>query len=249
MSKIEPILDFFVEEGKKFFDAPRKPIQFTDDETANALVNDIENTPHAFFVACLMDTQIKAEKAWRVPLELKQRMGNFRFETLKAKSCEELEFLMSTPTCLHRYVANKSLYLYEAIQRIDAQYGGWAANLWEGGISSAEVVFRFLEFKGFGPKLSTMAANILAREFKVKFADYYSIDISADVHVKRVFKRLGIVPEKPSVDQVIYRARALYPEFPGLLDLSVFNIGRSWCHTRKPNCSDCPLTAWCEKNL
>ena len=66
----------------------------------------------------------------------------------------------------------------------------------------------------FGPKLATMASNLLARELKVKFSDYYSIDISVDVHVKRVFHRLGLTKKKSTTEQVIYKARALNPEFP-----------------------------------
>ena len=42
------------------------------------------------------------------------------------------------------------------------------------------MVYRFLEFNGVGPKIASMAANILAREFKIPFADYFSIDISAE---------------------------------------------------------------------
>ena len=36
-----------------------------------------------------------------------------------------------------------------------------------------------------------MATNILARQFKIPMSDYYSVDISLDVHIQRVLKRLG----------------------------------------------------------
>lgn len=79
---------------------------------------------------------------------------------------------------------------YKAIQRIKNQYDGDASNIWNGCTSSATVVYKFLEFEGMGIKIATMNANILVRQFKIEFSDYYSIDISSDIHVRRILKRL-----------------------------------------------------------
>jgi hypothetical protein len=122
---------------------------------------------------------------------------------------------------------------------------GDASLIWSGVPSSAEVVFRFLEIHGVGPKIATMAFNILARNFKVKFKDYYSIDISADVHIKRVFHRLGLTSKSASTEEVIYKARALHPEFPGVLDFPCWEIGRSWCRPQKPTCEECYMGEVC----
>jgi hypothetical protein len=51
-----------------------------------------------------------------------------------------------------------------------------------------------------------VAVNILGREFKI--ADYYSSDTSAELHVRRVFGRLGLCGPGAAVEAVIYRARA-----------------------------------------
>jgi endonuclease III len=48
-----------------------------------------------------------------------------------------------------------------------------------------------------------MAANILARQFKIPFSDYVSIEVSADVHVRRVFSRLRLCPSDATIEQVI----------------------------------------------
>jgi endonuclease III len=102
-----------------------------------------------------------------------------------------------------------------------------------------------IHFDGVGPKIGTMAANILARDFKIPFADYFSIDISADVHVRRVFARLGLCAVDAKVEQVIYKARALYPEFPGMMDLASWEIGRSWCQPQGPECISCDMKDLC----
>jgi len=92
-----------------------------------------------------------------------------------------------------------------------------------------------------------MAANILARNFKVPLRDFRAIDISADVHVWRVFARLGLIEVEADVDRVIWKARELYPSFPGLMDLPTWWIGREWCHARRPACDDCYMGRLCPR--
>jgi endonuclease III len=152
---------------------------------------------------------------------------------------------MSKPEPLHRFVEKMGVFFYLAVQRIKDHYAGDAARLWKGNPSSAEVVYRFLEFDGIGPKIGSMAANILAREFKVPFADYFSIDISADVHVRRVFSRLGLCGIDATVEQVVYKAKSLYLEFPGMMDLPSWEIGRNWCKARRPECEECYMQDLC----
>jgi uncharacterized HhH-GPD family protein len=235
-----------VERGQALFDAPRKPtIFFTGIPEADRMLSDLHNQPHAFVLACVMDRQIKAERAWSIPYLVSQKLGGFSMQLLATLAQEQVHQLMSRPEALHRYVETMSRCLHEAIQRIQQQYGGHAEGIWSGRLSSAEVVYRFLEFEGVGPKIASMATNMLARDFKVALADYYSIDISADVHVRRVFARLGLCHTDPTVEQVIYKARALHPEFPGILDFACWEIGRTWCKPREPDCGRCSTADIC----
>lgn len=94
-----------------------------------------------------------------------------------------------------------------------------------------------------------MAANILARNFKVSFSDYYSIDISPDVHIIRVMKRMGFVPKDASNEMIVYKARELNPEFPGVIDFSCWEIGRIWCRPNDPICDECIVASECQKNF
>jgi endonuclease III len=236
-----------VERGRELLNDPKQldKIKFTDDPQADALLKDLVKYPHAFVLACVMDRQIKAERAWIIPHKFSQQLSGFSMQILKQLSLEDVKRPMSNPEPLHRFIGKMGEVFFSAVQRISKQYLDDASRIWSGSPSSAEVVYRFLEFDGVGPKIATMASNILARDFKISFSDHYSIDISADVHIRRVFARLGLSAPDDSTEQVIYRARALHPEFPGIMDLPCWEIGRNWCKARKPECTGCYLNDLC----
>lgn len=240
------VRDQLVNHGKKLFDAPKEPVRFTKNDEADSLLNDLDRFPHAFVLACAMDRQVRAERAWLIPHRIRQKLnGDFSIAKLAGLSVDDVRELMSKPEPLHRFVDIMSLIFHAAVRRIVNDYEGDASRIWRGHPSSAEVVYRFLEFEGIGPKIANMAANGLAREHKVPFADYYSIDVSADIHVRRVFGRLGLTGPEPTVDQCIFRARALNPEFPGLMDLPAWEVGRNWCRPTNPQCRSCYMKDGC----
>ncbi len=241
------IRDKLVERGQLLFKAPKKPlIEFTRVPQADAVLNDLTGHPHAFVLACVMDRQVIAEKAWLIPFRIAEGLGgSFSINDLVRLTPEDINRLMRQPEPLHRFIDKMSAIFHSAVRRIQSQYSGDASRIWAGRLPSAEAVYRFLEFDGVGPKIGSMAANILARDFKVEFADYLSINISADVHVRRVFSRLGLCCSEPTVEQVIYKARALYPEFPGIMDLPCWEVGRTWCRAKNPDCGQCYMRDVC----
>lgn len=186
------IRDRLVKHGEDLLKSPKQPCLFTRIPAADVLLNDLDAYPHAFVLACAMDRQIKAEKAWIIPHLISEKLGGFSIEMLAGLSRANLIDLMSKPESLHRFPDTMAGIFYSAVQRICNDYAGDAASMWKETPSSAEVVYRFLKFDGIGPKIATMAVNLLARNFKIPFADHYSVDISADSHVRRVFGRLGL---------------------------------------------------------
>ncbi|MGE4385268.1 MAG: hypothetical protein AB7E39_05340 [Endomicrobiaceae bacterium] len=59
--------NLIVQIAKKRFSNPTNQIvHFIDDIPTNKILNDLENYPHMFVLACLMDRQIKAERAWAI---------------------------------------------------------------------------------------------------------------------------------------------------------------------------------------
>lgn len=239
--------NLLVQIARQRFEKPESQIvHFVEDEEANLLLNDLDQCPHAFVLACLMDRQIKAERAWMIPLEVFRGFGVHEIGSLAKISLSDLSAFFAKKK-LHRFNDTMAEVFHKAIQNIMNEYNGDASQIWSGNPSSSSVVYRFLEFKGSGIKISTMAANILARQFRVPFSDYYSIDISPDVHIIRVMKRMGFVPADATNDMIIYKARELNPEFPGIIDFSCWEIGRTWCKPSYPKCEKCIVGEDCRK--
>ncbi len=237
--------------GKKRFIQSKNSntiVPFTGDATIDAFLNDLGKTPHAFFLACLMDKQIKADRAWKIPFQVKEIVGGFDISQL-AKISQKDYYDIFQQNQLHRFNNIMAEVFYFAVQRIATTYGGDVSAIWKGNPSSAKVVYEFLQFKGSGVKISTMAANILARDFHVPFSDYCSIDISTDVHIMRIMRRTGLIEAGGNRDCAIYKARELCPDFPGVIDYTCWEVGKKWCKPKNPDCTNCIISNACKKLL
>ncbi len=93
-----------------------------------------------------------------------------------------------------------------------------------------------MKFNGVGPKT---AAIVLL----------FSLDMPAfpvDTHVYRVTGRIGLRPEKMSVEQAhIHMEKLFPPETYAAAHLNIIRLGREICTARKPACPKCPLKRVC----
>jgi len=236
-----------VDLGYQYLQDNTELVHFVKNEEDNKFLNDIINNPHAYVLSCSMDRQISSEIAWTVPIKIRNILGDFSMKKLASVSLEEYKRIFNENK-IHRFNDLMAEVFYKGVQLIQSKYNGDASKIWTGTPSSATVVLRFLEFHGCGIKIATMATNILARQFKVPFSDYYSIDVSPDIHVKRVMYRLGLTSsEETSNDEIIYKARELNPEFPGIIDSPLWDIGRTTCRPTNPKCEECKLKSVCPR--
>ncbi len=92
-------------------------------------------------------------------------------------------------------------------------------------------------FKGVGPK--TTAIVLL-----------FSLDKPAfpvDTHIYRVSGRVGLRPEKMTVEQAHVHLANLFPDNEyGPAHLNLIRLGREICRARKPDCPECPLRDICD---
>jgi endonuclease III len=135
---------------------------------------------------------------------------------------------------LHRFVNNVSSWIKAAAKKLVDEYRGDAENIWSDCRTAGEIIERLDEFKRVGKKKAHMAAAIL-RTYECPFTGFDQINMAVDVHVKRVWRRLGLV-KTGDTREIHAKAAELHPEYPGALDAPTWLIGRAWCHAGNPDC-------------
>lgn len=96
-------------------DSPK--LSWTADPDANALIDDLDDHPHAFVLACVMDRQIRAERAWIIPHRFRKVLGDFEMRTLQKLTRPRIEAIMKNEE-LHRFPAIMSGGFHAAVKRI-----------------------------------------------------------------------------------------------------------------------------------
>ena len=217
---------------------------FSNVKEADTLIKDIKNNPEALFIGALMDRRINAEKAWTIPYHILNDFGTLKMNNLNNVSLDEWILYFKNN---HLHIDNKGMakVLFLGIKKVINEYEGDPSNIWVNQPKAIEIVNRLKEFYGVGEKISTMLVNILFRDFKISFSSLSGIDISPDIQVVKVFKRLGLIVSN-SKSETIRVAREMNPDFPGIYDLGTWEIGRTYCKEQTPTCNECPLKAVCD---
>ena len=101
-----------------------------------------------------------------------------------------------------------------------------------------EQAFEWLvQFNGVGPKTASIVL-----QFSLSKPAF-----PVDTHVYRVSGRIGLRPEKMTVEQAhVHLARLFTPEQYGPGHLNLIRLGREICHARKPDCPICPVKELCD---
>ena len=104
------------------------------------------------------------------------------------------------------------------------------------GLPLEEARAWLMKFKGVGPK--TAAIVLLFSLGRPAFP--------VDTHIYRVTGRIGLRPEKMTVEQAhAHLEKLLPPEAYYAAHLNLIRLGRELCGARKPACERCPLRAPC----
>lgn len=198
-------------------DMARKPEDRTplDRDEANSLL-----------ISCLVNRGIQFERAMGLVNEMKRRTGcDDTIKMFTELTTEMVEWHMFADYAavdnegkplpsLHRY-RYMAEYCCLASRKIERDYSGDIRRVWRDEPTGSELMRRVCEFKGVGAKCGGLFVRLVVLSHGVRLWDTYAgMDVSPDVHVARCMKRLGLVPEDATPQDVVNRARELSPYAP-----------------------------------
>ena len=141
------------------------PIAWTDDPAANQL---LETDPYALLIGLVLDQQVKMEKAFGGPYELKRRLGHLDVRKIASMDPDKLNVVFRERPALHRFPGSMAGRVQALSKVIVQEYGGDAGSVWTAARDGDDLAARIKKLPGFGDMKVKILVAILAKRFGVK---------------------------------------------------------------------------------
>src|SRR6202165_3359988 len=141
------------------------PIVWTDDPAANQL---LETDPLALLIGLVLDQQVKMEKAFSGPYELKRRLGHLDVRKIASMDPDRLNAVFRERPALHRFPGSMAGRVQALCKAIVEDYAGDAGSVWKGARVGDDLAARIKKLPGFGEMKVKILVSILAKKFGVK---------------------------------------------------------------------------------
>ncbi len=145
------------------------PIVWTDVPEANEL---LENDPLALLIGLVLDQQVKMEKAFRGPYDLKQRLGDLDARKIAAMDPDQLVKIFRERPALHRFPGSMAARVQALSKVIVDDYNGDAAAVWREARDGDDLAARIKKLPGFGDMKVKILVAVLAKKFDIKPAGW-----------------------------------------------------------------------------
>ena len=141
------------------------PIVWTQDPAANAL---LETDPLALLIGMVLDQQVKMEKAFGGPYELKRRLGHLDVRKIAGMDPDALDKVFRERPALHRFPGNMARRVQAMCAVVVKEYGGDAESVWRDARDGDDLAGRISKLPGFGEMKTKILISVLAKKFGVK---------------------------------------------------------------------------------
>jgi uncharacterized HhH-GPD family protein len=127
----------------------------------------LESDPLALLIGLVLDQQVKMEKAFSGPYELKQRLGDLDAARIADMDPDELDEVFRRRPALHRFPGSMARRVQQLSQVIAGDYGGDAGAIWRDASTGEELSRRLSALPGFGEMKVRITVSVLAKKFGV----------------------------------------------------------------------------------
>jgi uncharacterized HhH-GPD family protein len=141
------------------------PIVWTENPEANKL---LDTDPLALLIGMVLDQQVKMEKAFSGPYELKKRLGGLDAKKIARMDPDKLDAVFRERPALHRFPGNMARRVQAMTQAVVNDYGGDAGAVWRDVKDGDELAERISALPGFGEMKTKIMVSVLAKKFNVK---------------------------------------------------------------------------------
>jgi uncharacterized HhH-GPD family protein len=141
------------------------PITWTGRPEADQL---LETDPLALLIGLVLDQQVKMEKAFSGPYELKQRLGHLDAVEIARMDPDELDAVFRERPALHRFPGNMARRVQQLCEVVANEYGGDAGAVWRDVRDGGELARRIGALPGFGAQKTLITVAVLGKKLGVR---------------------------------------------------------------------------------
>ena len=187
------------------------------------LLMDNFKNPYLVLIACILSLRTNDKTTYPATLRMLELA-----RTPKEMKNVKLEALAQAIYPVGFY-ENKAKQIIELSKIIDEELGGNVPNEIE----------ELIKFKGVGRKTANLVLSL----------GFNKPAICVDVHVHRIFNRLGYINTK-TPEETEFALREKLPQ-KYWIDINTLLVthGQNVCKPIKPKCAECPIERYCAKNI
>jgi uncharacterized HhH-GPD family protein len=141
------------------------PITWTGRPEADRL---LETDPLALLIGLVLDQQVKMEKAFSGPYDLRARIGHLDAARIARMDPDELDAVFRQRPALHRFPGNMARRVLQLCQVVANEYANDAAAIWRDARDGADLAKRISALPGFGEQKTQITVAVLAKKLGVR---------------------------------------------------------------------------------
>ena len=184
---------------------------------------DTFNDPYLVLISCILSLRTNDRTTYPATLRMLELAKTpHEMKAVKADDLAKAIYPVG-------FYENKAKQIIELSRQIDEELGGVVP----------DEIEDLIKFNGVGRKTANL---VLSRGFNKPA-------ICVDVHVHRIFNRLGYVNTKTPEETEFALRKKLPVKYWIDINTLMVTHGQNVCKPIKPNCSVCPIAGHCAKNI